>query len=559
MTPKVNNAVNILVVDDESIVLSLIRDALEDMGYTITTADNGEQALRIMDESPVDLLLTDIRMPHMDGNELVRQARKKYPDIGVIYMTGYADLNSAKDAIKQGAYDYILKPFELTEIRQAISKAVERLQKDSEAKSSDKKLAQLSNLNQMLLTVADHKSLSVVSLRFAMMHCNSDYSSVLYWDRKKQNFWMINIIGEQVNEHEFTDERLSEVLKKCEHDYCHELIQISSLEEHPVYKKSPDEQLADSILPPWFDKVPSVVLVPVRCAETLYGLMMISYNEDRTSSNLNLLNIAASQLALSLENLFLLEESQLAYLRLKELQDETIQLEKMATRGEMSAEIGHELNNFLGVVAGNISLLDAQLKKQQITNMDKYFKAIFENIEQIKKFTANLMDLATIATKKEVVLFDKLLSEVVDYLKPQKRFRNVHIIIEELQPNIPFEADTTHIQQLLYNLFNNAADASVECEKREIRVRTTVDRENRTFQFIISDTGVGIEAELLPKLFSQKFTTKENGHGFGLLVCKRIIDNHGGQLHVESSPGDGTTFTISFPLAVQEVSEPVMT
>ncbi len=115
-----------------------------------------------------------------------------------------------------------------------------------------------------------------------------------------------------------------------------------------------------------------------------------------------------------------MEETQKAYTGLKELQDETIRLEKIATRGQMSAEIGHELNNFLGVVAGNLQLLDVQLRKGNIGDLGRYVTAMSETIEKIKIFTANLMDLTPISSQKWVLSFGELMSEVIDYLRPQK-------------------------------------------------------------------------------------------------------------------------------------------
>ena len=79
----------ILVVDDEAIVVSLVRDALEDEEYDILTASSGQEALDILSHEQLHLLVTDIRMPNMDGIELVRRARERQPDLGIIFMTGY--------------------------------------------------------------------------------------------------------------------------------------------------------------------------------------------------------------------------------------------------------------------------------------------------------------------------------------------------------------------------------------------------------------------------------------------------------------------------------------
>jgi two-component system, NtrC family, sensor histidine kinase HydH len=227
----------------------------------------------------------------------------------------------------------------------------------------------------------------------------------------------------------------------------------------------------------------------------------------------------------------------------------------------MSAEIGHEMNNFVGVVAGNLSLLDFHIRKGNTKDLGKYVTAMVETIEKIKKFTANLMDLTPISSEKAVLSFDKLLTEVIDYLKPQKRYRDVSIRVDNLPDNLPFEADTTQIQQLLYNLFNNAADATQDSARREITVNIVRIDEDCYFRFVITDTGCGFPTDLLQKAFQERFTTKKLGHGFGLVVCKRIIENHGGRLQVDSSPGAGTTISILFPIAgmVQKPLDPVPT
>ena len=88
-------------------------------------------------------------------------------------------------------------------------------------------------------------------------------------------------------------------------------------------------------------------------------------------------------------------------------------------------------------------------------------------------------------------------------------------------------------------------------------VVVVVDHSSKSFAVTIRDTGAGIEPALLEKAFSEKFTTKNTGHGFGLLVCKRIIDGHGGELSVESALSQGTSITVKFPLAVVATEAPI--
>lgn len=543
----------IIVVDDEEIVLSLIRDTFEEEGYAIKTASNGEDALKLTIDETFDLLITDIRMPGMDGIELVRRVREKQPDIGVIFMTGYANLNSAKNAIKQGAFDYIMKPFEIAEIRKAVKDAI-RIKKETEEKSSDHQLSSLSDLNQMLHQAGDHKSLTVSFLRFALMHQHTEYGSILYWNHEEEKYFMATIEGEANYEQELPKQPLADILKNMDLNNFNKPLILTSYEENPLYQKNPNPELKTYLNPAWMAKNNQMVIVPVIRSDGFKALIMLGFNEDTIKikeADFKFLSLSGVWLGITLENLSLLKETQKAYARLKELQDETIQLEKMATKGEISAEIGHELNNFLGVIAGNLSLLDFHIKKKHGEEFVKYTSTMMETIEKIKKFTSGLMDLRPISSKKDIIAFDKLITEVIDYLKPQKRFRGVTITIDRLDENIYFEADNTQMMQLLYNMFNNAADATQDRDKREINVAVTREASANQFTFTINDTGVGFPPELLEKAFKEKFTTKKNGHGFGLVVCHRIIEYHGGVLKIDSTPNVGTTIRMTFPIAAR--------
>jgi signal transduction histidine kinase len=495
-------------------------------------------------------------MPRMNGIELAERARAMHPAIGVVFITGYASLNTAKDAIKQGALDYVMKPFELSEIRQAIHNAIEKLAEAEEANSDDQ-LSSLSNFSHMLFEGGDRNSLVESSLKFAMMHLHSEHGSILYWDAGRESFIMFSNSREQSTEVELGSQPLRHLVNTADISSLSTACLVRGIEEHPLYLLKADPELEPFIRPAWFGEQEGMISVPILRAGAFIGLFMLATDDDTVKvrqTDLKFLSIAASQLAISLENIALLEETQQAYSRLKELQDETIELEKMATRGEMSAEIGHELNNFLGVVAGNVAMLQVNLSKGNYDQLEKYLLTVNSTIEKIRTFTANLMDLRHISSERETIYFDRLITEVVEYLQPQKRFRGVTITMpEEISP-LPMRADATQLQQLLYNLFNNAADALAESNEQRIDVAIDYEDGGDRFTLSIADTGVGFDSENLMRAFREKFTTKDTGHGFGLMVCKRIIDYHQGDLHIDSEPGKGTTISITFPL--EEITEP---
>jgi len=478
----------------------------------------------------------------------------------VVFITGYASLTSAKDAIKQGALDYIMKPFDLSEIRNSVRNAIAKLAEMAGTTSHDR-LDSLSDLNHVLFGAGDRRSLATSSLKFAMMHLKSQSGSILFWDADTEQYIQLSIDGDATREETIGREPLYSLATQGDLVGIQKPCLVTSLNDHPIYQRHANPQLEPFLIPNWVTDEAPVVTVPVIRPSQFYGLATLSLDSDITSvgqSDFKFLAVTANQLAISLENLQLLEESQQAYSRLRELQEETIELEKMATRGIMSAEIGHELNNFLGVVVGNMELLKIHARKGNLDKLDKYVNAVTSTLGRMKSFTNNLMDLSSISSHKETIRFDHLIREVVDYVRPQKRFEGVELSLpSEIDP-IHFQADHTQMQQLLYNLFHNAADATTGCRKRQIFVSLAVYPDLGSFQVAMRDTGVCFDQNLLNKAFQEKFTTKESGHGFGLVICKRIIDNHGGELQVESTPGEGTRISITFPLAtVKETNQRV--
>jgi DNA-binding NtrC family response regulator len=118
----------ILVVDDEPVVRESLHDWFTEDGYPNEMASNAREALDMMRDSHWDILLTDVKMPGMDGLELQKKAKEIDPDVTVIIMTAYASVDSALQAIKEGAYDYVTKPLDPDDLEQIINRAAERRQ-----------------------------------------------------------------------------------------------------------------------------------------------------------------------------------------------------------------------------------------------------------------------------------------------------------------------------------------------------------------------------------------------------------------------------------------------
>ena len=107
---------NVLIVDDDALVRETLQFVLEDNGYTVHATASGADALQILEREPIDIVLSDIFMPGMNGFDLLRQMRERAPDIPVILITGYGSIEMARDALKQGASDFITNPYNIHEI-----------------------------------------------------------------------------------------------------------------------------------------------------------------------------------------------------------------------------------------------------------------------------------------------------------------------------------------------------------------------------------------------------------------------------------------------------------
>lgn len=150
----VSNNARILIVDDEAVVRDSLGDWFRDEGYEVDTVESAKAALEKVAHGCWDIFLLDIRMPGIDGLELQRKLKDAQPDATVIIMTAYASVESAVEAMKQGAYDYIIKPFNPDDLEHTIQKAVERKQLVSQNRQLRTKIDELNLLHEIVGTSA---------------------------------------------------------------------------------------------------------------------------------------------------------------------------------------------------------------------------------------------------------------------------------------------------------------------------------------------------------------------------------------------------------------------
>ncbi|HHN65804.1 MAG TPA: sigma-54-dependent Fis family transcriptional regulator [Nitrospirae bacterium] len=120
----------VLVIDDEAIVRVSCERVLKPEGYEVMVTSRGDEAIELLEKEKYDVVLTDLKMPDMDGMEVLRIIKERWPDIQVVIITGYGTISTAVQAIKMGAYEYIEKPFTPQDILEVVEKAMSERKKE---------------------------------------------------------------------------------------------------------------------------------------------------------------------------------------------------------------------------------------------------------------------------------------------------------------------------------------------------------------------------------------------------------------------------------------------
>ena len=230
-------------------------------------------------------------------------------------------------------------------------------------------------------------------------------------------------------------------------------------------------------------------------------------------------------------------------LRTKELveaQEKLIRQEKLATMGQLSGAVAHELRNPLGVISNAVYFLKMTLDgSNEVTQT--YMDIIEKEVLNSNKIISDLLDFSRI---KPVIKesFD-LAILIDDLLKKQDIPENINII-KKIKLDFPFvKGDIRQIEQILLNLIINAIQAMPDGGELEILIAPL----DKGVKLSIKDTGVGISEENMGKIFEPLFTTKARGIGLGLSVVQNLLEVNDGEFHLESKEGEGTVFTIILP------------
>lgn len=524
-------SISVLVVDDEPGIALLCDRILSRAGYAVISETNPRTAIEDLQQKRFDLLLVDIRMPEVDGFDVISRAQMVQPDIAVLVMTGFGTVETAIRALRQGVDGLLLKPFKQSEeLLQAVRQALmDNQRKRDTARVSA--LRPLFNVTETLFAETNRDRLLDLIVTAICDHLNC--SNVAYYHVENGKVAVVAQRGK--------------VLQVDASNFAAQLVSRVDADGDPIVINAtgPGEEDAQSLLSTL--GLGTAILIPVARSNlhsVFYAARDVGVAERPfRGADLEMFFVLARQAVVAMENASLYADLRAYVRRVEDSQQALLRAEKMAAAGRLTASIAHEVNNPLQSVQNCLHLAgreDLPPEKRQ-----EYFNLARNELERLMKTMQRMLDFYRPGSAKaEQVDILELLQHVLSLTAQQLGQRHIEVQTD-LPESLPeIYAVSGQIQQIFFNLILNALDAMPAGGKLEIRAREHERGVEMTFQ----DTGPGIPENKRNDIFEPFFSTKEGGTGLGLTVSYNIVTAHGGTLDLINGNKPGACFRLFLPM-----------
>lgn len=229
-------------------------------------------------------------------------------------------------------------------------------------------------------------------------------------------------------------------------------------------------------------------------------------------------------------------------------EEQLLQAEKLSGMAELAATVAHELGNPLGIIFSTLQYVQSHIHDNQF---HEELTVILDQVERMHDLLRTLMDVAGPAEPRFTCeRVERLFTQVLTFIGKEAEKRHV-CIHTDFTPQLPLcLVDSRRLKQVFLNLCKNALEAMPTGGTLTVNIRPSV--ETMGLMIEVMDTGGGILPEDLEQVWKPFYSTKANGRGLGLSLSRRVVEQHGGDIHVHSMRGEGTTFCITLPFESQE-------
>ncbi len=527
----------ILVVDDEPVMVEMTVNLLRNPDYAFSRAGDGSEAVELVDNTSVELIICDIRMPNMLGTEFVARLRRKNIFTPVIFITGYAQYDLIAEAIRLQPFGFLEKPFEADTLRKLVRRAHQEYLHECERELQARVLSELVDEKTRELAfrterlMAEQQLLQGIISQATFGLLAVDSSGYLHLFNEYASSRAMPSAGSGISYHgRHLRDLIQADLRSGFLTMFEQAIQSAQLQEQ-IFQLDNAQQTLD------------VIAYPITFRQEVTAVVFVIH--DITKQEV--------------------------------MQRHLVQTAKLASIGELAAGVAHEINNPIGFVTSNVNTLSSYW-----STVERFLK-LTDAADGVDTIPVNQLvqarrdlDIDYIRNDIPALLQEtsdglsrvaKIVSDLKTFARAdnqQPEVGDVVAIIEDslnlcrnvIKYNLEVVRDygatpsilcyPTQLTQVFTNLIVNAAHATVD----RGRLYVSISSDASDLIVRLRDTGTGIAPEVLPRIFDPFFTTKEpgKGTGMGLSISYGIIERHGGKIFVESELGKGTEFTIKLPL-----------
>jgi two-component system phosphate regulon sensor histidine kinase PhoR len=489
----------ILLVDDEKRFMETSRRLLTRVRFEVMLAENGQVALDLLSENSVDVILLDLKMPVMGGEEFLKTMRPLYPQIPVIIVTGHGSVDIAVDSMTRGAYYFISKPVDPDLLVLTIERALEKKRLEEQAKR-----LQEETVRNLLELNTEKKKLETI------IHCLANGVMV-------------------------TNKNLEVILHNPA------LLRLLDLSEEIPNPMPVSEIIRDNALIETLHRIQRGEIVEQKLIsqEIFLGSRVLrAISAPALASDRNVFWAVAGAVTV-LEDITPFKE-----------------LDRMKT--DFVNMVAHELRSPLVAIRQLNSVLAEGLAGPLQEKQQEFVEKGMKKIDALLGLIHDLLDVAKLEDGKLLqhavpVDMGVMIEEMVTLMQPRAKKQGITLSFscENLRP---ITADPRNMEEILNNLLSNALNYSPDGGD----VTVTAKGMGEFLEIAVSDSGVGIAPEELPKIFEKFYRVKHpktrqiSGTGLGLSLVKGIVEAHHGTVEVESVPDKGSTFTIRLPMSKKE-------
>jgi len=525
----------ILIAEDTEDSRILLEDELHVQGFEVDSAINGKDALKIAQQSPPDLIISDILMPEMDGFEFCRHVKQdeKLRDIPFIFYTAtYTDSRDEQFSLSLGASRFVIKPQEPIKLNTIIQEVLsEKFEKD------------LQPTQEPYIDDCDIERLHAETITRKLNKKVNDL------ERQKEQLQLITDV-------------LPDLISEIDENYCYHYVNKAyenwyQISRDRIIGKTIKDILGNKafeIIQPYIDKafngeqVTYEAYMPFKNGVERY--ILVRYMPYKLNSKKRVFALISDISERKKEE----KEKELT-------QDQLRKTQKMEAIGFLAGGIAHDFNNILTAILGYTELALYKVEKGNNDKLLDNLKEVNNAGERAKKLISQLLSFCRqTSTKKENTNLKLIINEAINLLRPTTP-STIEIITEFGDTPSQINVDPTQLHQVIMNLCVNASYAIEGHGSITIRLGESIQKEiicdschlTSKGDFIvleISDTGTGIKAEILEHVFEPFFTTKDlgEGTGMGLAMIHGVMHEHDGHIQIKSTYSKGTSFKLFFPL-----------